>query len=82
MVLAVICHYFDVNLDSPKLYDDVRDIILDSPLGDEKYNASSTNMRNLMIYLYKNNKVFEKQYESLKFKNNISSDVVEALKKN
>ncbi|RHS75640.1 DUF262 domain-containing protein [Firmicutes bacterium AM43-11BH] len=82
MVLAVICHYFDVNLDSSKLYDDVREIILDSPLGDEKYNASSTNMRNLMIYLYKNNKVFEKQYESLKFKNNISSDIVEALKKN
>lgn len=82
MVLAVIYHYFDVNLNSPKLYDDVKNIILDSPLGDEKYNASSTNMRNLMIYLYKNNKVFEKQYESLKFKNNISANVEEVFKKN
>lgn len=82
MVLAIIFHYFDVNLNSSNLCDDVKNIILDSPLGDEKYNASSTNMRNLMIYLYKNNKVFEKQYESLKFKNNISTDVIAAIKEN
>ena len=52
-----------------------------SPLGDETYNASSTNMRNVMNYLYIKNEVFDKEYKSMKYKGNISSDIIAVLNK-
>lgn len=72
MVLATIFYYFDVDINNDLLLEDVQWILNSSPLGDETYNASSTNLRNLMIYLYKKNKVFEREYSSLRFKNNLS----------
>lgn len=72
MVLATIFYYFDVDINNDLLLEDVQWILNNSPLGDETYNASSTNLRNLMIYLYKKNKVFERDYSSLRFKNNLS----------
>lgn len=53
-----------------------------SPLGDETYNASSTNMRKVMNYLYIKNKVFDKEYKSMRYKGNISSDIIQVLNKN
>lgn len=79
MVLAVIFYYFDIDLNSPDLLADVRSIILNSPLGDETYNASSTNMRNVMMYLYKKNNIFEKKYSSLTYKGNLSDEIVQLL---
>lgn len=72
LVLATIFYYFDVKLGNDNLLQDIQYIIRKSPLGDETYKASSTNMRNLMVYLYTKNKIFEQSYESLIFKNNIS----------
>lgn len=72
IVLATIFYYFDIELESDSLLQDVQYIIRKSPLGDETYKASSTNMRNLMVYLYKVNKIFERNYDALMFKNSIS----------
>lgn len=72
LVLATIFYYFDVKLENDNLLQDIQYIIRKSPLADETYKASSTNMRNLMVYLYMKNKIFEQSYDSLIFKNNIS----------
>lgn len=79
MVLATIFYYFDIDMNSPSLFEEVQDIIRNSPLGDETYNASSTNIRNVMGYLYKKNKVFQKEYKALKYKGNISEEVIAVL---
>lgn len=82
MVLATIFYYFEIDLNNPDLLEEIKYIIQNSPLGDETYNASSTNMRNVMTYLYKKNNVFSKMYKSLKYKENISQDIVDVLNKN
>lgn len=82
MVLATIFYYFKVDLNNSELLTEVRNIIQNSPLGDETYNASSTNMRNVMTYLYKKNKIFSRKYMSLNYKGNISQDIVDILNKN
>ena len=48
MVLATIFYYFEIDLNNPDLLEEIKYIIQNSPLGDETYNASSTNMRNVM----------------------------------
>ena len=47
---------------------------MDSPLGDVEYKASSTNMKNIIKYLFKNKEIQNKKYNALKFKNNIMSE--------
>lgn len=79
MILAVIYYYFEIDLSKDTLINEVRQIIMDSPLGDETYKASSTNMRNLMTYFCIKNKIFDKTYESLQYKNNISNELKETL---
>ena len=82
MILATIFYYFDVDLNSRYLLEDIQEIIKHSPIGDETYNASSTNMRNVMSYLYKKNKIFDKNFKALTFKNNISDNIISVLNKN
>lgn len=81
MVLATIFYYFDIDMNSPFLLEEVQDVMRSSPLGDETYNASSTNMRKVMNYLYIKNEVFDKEYKSMKYKGNISSDIIAVLNK-
>ena len=82
MVLATIFYYFEIDLNNTDMIEEVRYIIQNSPLGDETYNASSTNMRNVMTYLYKKNNVFNREYKSLRYKGNISQEIVDILNKN
>ena len=82
MVLATIFYYFDIDINNPSLLGDVQQIIKNSPLGNETYNASSTNIRNLMTYLYIKNNVFEKKYEALQYKGNMSEELITILNKN
>ena len=82
MVLATIFYYFEIDLNSFDLLEDIKYIMQNSPLGDETYNASSTNMRNVMTYLYKKNNIFGRMYKSLKYRGNISQEIVDVLNKN
>lgn len=81
MVLATIFYFYEVDLNSDKLLSEIQEIIKASPLGDDTYNASSTNMRNLMSYLYKKNKIFDRTFEALKYRNNLSTDIISVLTK-
>lgn len=82
MVLATIFYYFEIDLDNSDMLEEIKYIIRNSPLGDETYNASSTNMRNVMTYLYKKNNVFDRVYKALKYKGNMSQEIVDVLNKN
>lgn len=81
MVLATIFYYYEIDLNSPLLLEEIQYIIKSSPLGDDTYNASSTNVRNLMNYLYVKNKVFDMSFEALKFKNNVSQEIIKVLER-
>lgn len=72
MIISLIGYYFDIDLKNEGLVNDIKDIIDDSPLGDIEYNASSTNTRNIMYYLSDKNNVFNKQYNALTLKKEIS----------
>lgn len=65
MVLATIAYYYDINIDSPDLIDDIQKIIKASPLGDVEYNASSTNTKNLINYLFDKNDIKQRYFSSL-----------------
>ena len=82
MVLATIFYYYEVDLNNDNLLSDIQEIINSSPLGDDTYNASSTNMRNLMSYLYKKNKVFDRTFKAIKYRDNLSPDIISVLCKN
>lgn len=79
MILATIYYYYDIDLNSPYLLEEIQNIIMQSPLGDETYNASSTNMKNIMIYLYKKNSIFKQDFKSMRFRDNISSSLISFL---
>ena len=79
MVLATIFYYYDVDLNSTELLSDIRSIIKKSPLGDDTYNASSTNMRNVMNYLYNKNHIFDQTYASLSLKKEVSGEIKENI---
>lgn len=79
MILATIFYYFEMDLENDKLLDDIQSIIKDSPLGDETYNASSTNMRNLLKYLVVKNRIFDKEYYALKYRDNMSNQIMNLL---
>lgn len=80
MVLATIFYYYNIDLNNEMLLEEVQEIVKSSPLGDETYNASSTNMRNLISYLYKRNKVFDRKFKALTYKNNMSSEIISLLR--
>ena len=82
MVLATIFYYFEVDLNNDNLLSDIQEVINNSPLGDDTYNASSTNLRNLMSYLYKKNKIFERTFSAIKYRGNLSQDIIDVLCKN
>lgn len=82
MVLATIFYYFKIDLDNSAMLEEIQEIIKNSPLGDDTYNASSTNMRNLLSYLYKKNKVFDKKYKALIYKENMSAEIISVLCRN
>lgn len=48
---------------------------MSSPLGDVEYKASSTNMKNIIKYLFGTNRIQDEEFESLAFKNNISAQI-------
>lgn len=68
IVLALIYNLFDIDLESDFLIQDVQTIIEKSPLGDSEYRASSTNLRQVLVYLLGKNKIHESEFNSLKLK--------------
>ncbi|MBY2512654.1 DUF262 domain-containing protein, partial [Clostridioides difficile] len=57
IVLASICYYYDIDLENNYLIQDIKKIISCSPIADIEYKASSTNMKNMILYLFIKNKI-------------------------
>lgn len=68
IILALIYYLFEIDLDSDFLIRDVQTIIEKSPLGDSEYRASSTNLRQVLVYLLGKNKINEYKFNSLELK--------------
>ena len=68
IILALIYYLFEIDLDSDYLIQDVQTIIEKSPLGDSEYRASSTNLRQVLVYLLGKNKINEYKFNSLELK--------------
>ncbi|NRG69448.1 DUF262 domain-containing protein [Streptococcus suis] len=65
MILAVIYFLFSIDFHSEALLKDIQRVILLSPLGDSEYRASSTNLRQMLMYLFGKNKLQDEKFESL-----------------
>lgn len=72
IILAAIYYYFDIDLESKYLHGNIKRILQNSPVGDETYNASSTNMKNIIKYFCDKNKVFDEKYEALTLKKDVT----------
>ncbi|HEM6181011.1 DUF262 domain-containing protein [Streptococcus suis] len=75
MTLALVHHVFDIDLESTELLADVSSLLSISPVGDPKYRASTTNIRTLINYLFKDKKVHCKTYQSLKIKTEMKEKI-------
>lgn len=77
MVLATIVYFYDINLENPDLINEVKTILNYSPLGDIQYNASSTNMKNILNYLFVLNNIQHKEFNSLTLKRERMGEIME-----
>lgn len=68
IILALIFNLFEIDLESDYLIQDVQKIVEKSPLGDSEYRASSTNLRQVLVYLLGKNKINDCEFNSLKLK--------------
>ena len=66
IVIAAIYYYFEIDINSVSLIDELKGILKTSPMADLEYKASSTNMKNIINYLFLKNKIHEKEFESFK----------------
>lgn len=82
IVMSAIYYYFDIDIESNKLIDDIKKIFKFTPMADSEYKASSTNMKNIMKYLFINNKIQNIEFDSLKFKTSKKSELNDFLAKN
>lgn len=67
IVLAAISYYFEYDIKNEKLTSDIKSIVSLSPIADISYKASSTNMKNVMNYLFLRHQIHRLQFTSLKF---------------
>lgn len=75
IVLASIYYYYNIDLGNEYIIQDIKEIISYSPIADIEYKASSTNMKNMILYLFINNKIQDKKFESL----NLKRDKIEEI---
>ena len=68
IVIAAIHYYFKIDIDNQELIDDVQRILQCSPMADSEYKASSTNMKNIMKYLFIDFKIQDISFNSLRLK--------------
>ncbi|MGV0170956.1 DUF262 domain-containing protein [Bacillus velezensis] len=68
IVIAAIYYYFEVDIENVNLVEDIKKIISYTPIADIEYKASSTNMKNIMTYLFIHNKIQDLTLPSLKIK--------------
>ncbi|MCT6815009.1 MAG: DUF262 domain-containing protein [Lysinibacillus fusiformis] len=68
IILSSIQYYFEIDNTNNNLLTDIKKIIEMSPIADIGYKASSTNMKNVFLYLFRDNHIHELEFRSLQFK--------------
>ncbi len=68
IIISAIYYYFEIDINNGNLIEDIKRILQYSPLGDNRYKASSTNMNYIMKYLFIDNKIQSISFNSLKLK--------------
>lgn len=68
IVVSAIYYYFDIDIENDNFVEDIKTIISYSPIADLEYKASTTNMKNIMTYLFKEGKIQDLYLPSLKIK--------------
>ncbi|AQU78423.1 DUF262 domain-containing protein [Planococcus faecalis] len=81
IVLSLIKYFYEVNVEHSNFIIEVKEFLNLSPLGDAEYNASSTNMKSILNYLFIKNRVDRKEFDSLIFKSNKGQEIQELLKR-
>jgi hypothetical protein len=82
IVLAAIYYYFDVKIEDEHLVADIKKVLSFSPIADIEYKASSTNMKNIMNYLFLNTKIQDMTFDSLVLKEEKLKEINEFVLKN
>jgi hypothetical protein len=82
IVLAAIYYYFDVKIEDENLVADIKKVLSFSPIADIEYKASSTNMKNIMNYLFLNTKIQDMTFDSLVLKEEKLKEINEFVHKN
>lgn len=80
IVLAAVNYYYEMDLTNPKVISEIRSIVQLSPIASPEYKASTTNMKNVMTYLFKTNRIHENMYESLKLRSDVLKSINDFLK--
>lgn len=80
IVLAAVNYYYEMDLTNPKVISEIRSIVQLSPIASPEYKASTTNMKNVMTYLFKTYKIHENTYESLKLRSDVLKSINDFLK--
>ncbi|MEK3839202.1 DUF262 domain-containing protein [Paenibacillus sp. FSL P2-0136] len=75
IVLATISYYFDYVIENEGLISDIKLILSLSPIADISYKASSTNMKNVINYLFLRHQIHKMQFTSLNFLESKISEV-------
>ncbi|KML57421.1 hypothetical protein VL17_04375 [Bacillus stratosphericus] len=68
IILSSIQYYFDIDKTNDNLLTDIKKIIELSPIADMSYKASSTNMKNVFMYLFRDHRIHQSEFTSLHFK--------------
>ncbi|MDQ0214949.1 hypothetical protein J2S13_001348 [Oikeobacillus pervagus] len=82
IIVTSVYYYFQVDLESEELLNEIKEIISLSPIADLSYKASSTNMKNVMLYLFRNNKIHEKPFNALTFKTSKLEEIQAFIERN
>lgn len=82
IILASIQYYFEVEIEGTDLLTDIKKIINLSPISDIEYKASSTNMKNMLLYLFEINKIHELNFQNLKFKESRLEEILDFIERN
>lgn len=82
IVLAAVFYYFKIDIEEESLVGELKKIISYSPIADAEYKASTTNMKNIMNYLFIDNEIHNKSFKSLKIKNEKLDEINSFIQRN
>lgn len=66
---AALWHYYEINIDSTSLVQDVRKFISLTPISDPDFKGSTTNLNAVQNYLFEKNNVIDHNFPSFTLKN-------------